>query len=275
MVPAAERYVLLGRLKNYLGKADEAVEVMTEGLRHHPDDVYLLRHRGHRFITLRRLDEALADLQRSAELAEPMEDEIEFYQPEVEKEIAKLILGQLDELMPTPVPLTPESLATYHDTYKGTLKSCIWYHLALVHYLQRDFGLAADAFRKTLPYCVDDDMTVATTDWLYMSLQRAGRKEEAAELLAAVPADMHILEPSYHRRVQMYRGLLAPEKLLDPEGVKPIHLATQGYGLANWYLYNGRLDEAKELLGRIVGTGFKAAFGTIAAEIDLAELGSD
>jgi len=273
VVPTAQRYVLLGRLKNYLGKPDEAIDVMSEGLRHHPDDVYLLRHRGHRYITVRRLDEAVADLERAALLAAPMPDEIEFYQKEVELDLANLILGHVDRLLPAPLPITPETLERYRDTYKGTLKSCIGYHLALGYYLRGEFDRAVEAYRATLPHCVDDDMRVATWDWLYMSLQRAGRAAEAAALLASIPAELHVVEGSYDLRVRMYRGEVAPEALLDAAGVAPLALATRGYGVANWYLCAGRVDEARALLRRIVDTGFKHAFGAIAAQIDLERLG--
>lgn len=274
MVPAASRYVFLGRLKNYLGKPEEAIDVMTEGLRHHPDDVYLLRHRGHRYITVRRLDEAVADLERAEELARPMEDEIEFYQKEVELDLANLILGHVDRLLPAPMPITPETLERYKDTYKGTLKSCIGYHLALGYYLRGEFDRAVDAYRATLPFCVDDDMRVATWDWLYMSLQRAGRAAEAADLLASIPSSLHVVEGSYDLRVRLYRGEVSPEAVLDATGVAPLALATRGYGVANWYLYSGRTDEAVALLRRIVATGAKHAFGHVAAEIDLARLGA-
>lgn len=272
MVPAASRYVFLGRLKNYLGKPAEAIEVMTEGLREHPDDVYLLRHRGHRYITVRRLDEAVADLERAAELAVPLADEIEFYQEEVEQDLAELILGRPEKLLPAPMPITDATLARYADTYKGTLKSCIGYHLALGHYLRGSFDRAVDAYRATLPHCVDDDMRIATQDWLYMSLRRAGRHEEAAELLATIPPQLHVVEGSYDVRVRMYRGEVTPEQVLEADGAKPLALATRGYGVANWYLYTGRLEDAVALMRRIVATGFPYAFGTIAAQIDLERL---
>jgi tetratricopeptide (TPR) repeat protein len=272
MVPAASRYVFLGRLKNYLGKPEEAIEVMSEGLRHHPDDVYLLRHRGHRYISVRRLDEAVADLERAEVLARPMADEIEFYQQEVELDLAALILGQPERLLQAPMPITPATLERYRNTYKGTLKSCIGYHLALGYYLRGEFDRAVDAYRATLPHCVDDDMRIATLDWLYMSLQRAGRPADAATLLAGIPGELHVVEGSYDARVRMYRGEIPPEAILDPVGVSPMALATRGYGVANWYLYHGRTEEAIALLRRIVASGSRSAFGYVAAQIDLERL---
>ena len=44
------------------------------------------------------------------------------------------------------------------------------------------------------------------------------------------------------------------------------------YGVANWHLANGRHAEGMRLLQRIVATGQWGAFGTIAAEADLARM---
>ena len=52
-----------------LGRYREAIAVYTEAIRRHPDDPRLLRDRGHRYINVRRLSDALNDLQ-SAELLE-------------------------------------------------------------------------------------------------------------------------------------------------------------------------------------------------------------
>ena len=52
-----------------LGLYREAIAVFTEAIRKHPDDVRLFSDRGHRFINVRRFNDALNDLQ-SAELLE-------------------------------------------------------------------------------------------------------------------------------------------------------------------------------------------------------------
>ena len=49
-------------------------------------------------------------------------------------------------------------------------------------------------------------------------------------------------------------------------------LATVGYGLGNWYLYNGNPAKAKELFQKIVQGTFWPAFGFIAAEVELARM---
>ena len=45
--------------------------------------------------------------------------------------------------------------------------------------------------------------------------------------------------------------------------------ATRGYGLGNWYYYNGEPGKAKQIFEKILKNGNRAAFGYIAAEVDL------
>ena len=46
----------------------EAIEIYTKGIALHPTNALFYRHRGHRYITVRELDRAVADLARAAEL---------------------------------------------------------------------------------------------------------------------------------------------------------------------------------------------------------------
>ena len=48
-----------------------------------------------------------------------------------------------------------------------------------------------------------------------------------------------------------------------------MYLATQGYGVANWYFVNGEVDKAKEILNKVLGGKYWSAFGYIAAEADV------
>jgi tetratricopeptide (TPR) repeat protein len=272
MISDAARYVYLGRLKAYLNKFQESLDAFSEGIERNPDSPHLYRHRAHRWITLRDFDSAIADFERAIDLVHGQPDEIEFYQPEVEQDIRALLLGRPQDVRPHPVAIEPGVLAELKDTYKSTLHSSIWYHYALAFYLKGDFDRAATEFSIALDKSVDDDMVAASADWLYMSLRRGSQHDKAAELLASIDSDMHIVEPSYYRRLLLYKGELSPEELLDPAGVEAQGLATQGYGVANWYLYNGRRDEAVSTLQRIIDMGRHAAFGHIAAEIDLARL---
>jgi hypothetical protein len=48
-----------------------------------------------------------------------------------------------------------------------------------------------------------------------------------------------------------------------------LSLATQGYGVGNWYLVNGDSAKANDIFKRVVSGKYFAAFGFIAAENEL------
>ena len=239
--------IWLGRRLGYAGHYREAIDIFTEGIRQHPDDARLYRHRGHRYITVRELDAAIDDL----ELA------------------ARLISGKDD------VP-EPDGMPNDAGIPRSTLQTNIWYHLGLARYLQHDFQGAAHAFGRGYEISPNDDMRVAMADWLWLSLRRLDRDEEAAELLEEIAPDMEILEnDAYHQRLLVYKGVLDPDSLVAgglADG-DPLTVATHGYGLGAWRFVRGDRLGAVDAFRRVLETGYWPAFGYIAAEAELAELG--
>jgi tetratricopeptide (TPR) repeat protein len=234
--------IWLGRRLAYLGEYRAAIDVFTEGIEKHPNDARMYRHRGHRYITTRELTRAIADLERAAELVRDRPDEVE-----------------------------PDGAPNRYNIPVSTLQTNIWYHLALAHYLRHDFERALPAWRRALELSKNDDMIVASADWLYMTLRRLGRSDEAAQLLDRISPDMRILEnDAYHRRLLMYRGIVPADSLVRAGAGDAVQVATYGYGVANWYLYNGDRHAAETLFRRILEGPNWAAFGFIAAEAELA-----
>jgi tetratricopeptide (TPR) repeat protein len=238
----ADSIIWLGRRTAYLGRYRDAIDVFTRGIELHPDDARLYRHRGHRWITVREFDRAIEDLDRAATLVRGKPDEVE-----------------------------EDGAPNRYDIPTSTLQSNIFYHLALAHYLKHDFESALPVWQEAMTVSKTDDMLVATSDWLYMTYRRLGREADAAKVLEPIRADMRILEnDAYHRRLLMYKGELAPDALLATDSEDPVQIATYGYGVANWYLYNGEADRARALFRRILEGPNWAAFGAIAAEAELA-----
>ena len=239
--------IWLGRRLAYLGRYQDAIDVYTKGLKRHPQSPELYRHRGHRYITVREFDKAIADLDRAAALTKGTPDVVE-----------------------------QDGAPNAKNIPRSTLQSNIWYHLALAHYLKGDFDTARVAWLEGMKVSkVNDDMLVATTDWLYMTYRRMGREKEAKALLEPIKEQMDIIEnTAYHKRLLMYKGLVKPEELLaGPVGgstlAEGVQLATQGYGVGNWYLYNGEKDKARAVFEKLLKGGSSAAFGYIAAEADM------
>jgi hypothetical protein len=69
----------------------------------------------------------------------------------------------------------------------------------------------------------------------------------------------------------MYKGEKRPEELLGPKD-DPVDLATYGYGVGNWHLYNGQPGRAREIFEKVVAGPQWNAFGYIGAEVELARM---
>ena len=240
----ADSIIWLGRRLAYLGRIREAIDVYTRGIALQPDNPWLYRHRGHRYISVREIDRAIADLERAT----------------------RLVAG-------TPDQVEPDGQPNARNTPIGTLHSNIAYHLGLAYYLKGDYARAVDVYRRELANAQNDDRRVSTAHWLYMSLRRLGRDAEAAALLAPFRADMNVIEnEAYHRLMLMYKGDMAVDSVLplNATGEMSVTDATAAYGIGNWHLYNGRRAEAERIFRRILAGGQWGAFGYIAAEKDLA-----
>ena len=238
--------IWLGRRLAYLGRLREAIDVYSRGLALHPDNAWLLRHRGHRYISVREFDRAIADFERAAQLVEGKPDEIE-----------------------------PDGQPNAQNTPIGTLHSNIDYHLALAYYLKGDFARALPIYERELENARNDDRRVSIAHWYYMALRRLGRDAEAATVIAPMGRDLNVIEnDTYHRLLLLYRGDMPVDSVLslDASGEMSVTDATAAYGIANWHLYNGREAEARRIFDRIIRGGQWGAFGYIATEAELARL---
>ena len=148
----------------------------------------------------------------------------------------------------------------------------IWYHLGVLNYVEGRFGEAADAFRHAMRAGPPDGGELAgSTDWLWMSLMRAGRAEEARAHLASRP-DTLPTTAAYAQRLRLYRGEIGPEQLFTPADTSDVNVATLSYGLGNWYLLKGDTASARRQFERSIASGGWPAFGLIASEAELKRL---
>ena len=238
---SADSMIWVGRRLGYLWRYQDAIAQFTKGIDRYPNDPRLYRHRGHRYITLRQFDKAVADFDKAV----------------------ALIKGKPDEVEPDGAP-NPAGVP------RSTLQFNIWYHLALAHYLQGHYDQAYNAWVECMKVSNNDDSVIANSDWMWMTLMRLGRKAEAAKVLERITPKMDILEnQSYHRRLLMYKGLETPQALLDTSKADDTTIATQGYGVGNYYFVTGETAKAKEVFQKVTSGAGWNAFGFIAAEADL------
>ena len=229
-----------GRRMAYLGYFDNAVEIYATGLELYPDSAKLLRHRGHRYITLRKLDQAARDYERAAELIRGQEDEVE-----------------------------PDGQPNSRNIPTSTLHTNIWYHYGLAQYLRGELESAATCYANCLSASTNHDMEVAARYWLYLTLERLGRSEQAEAVLEPLAAEWHIIENhAYHRLLRLYKGELGLDAFAaEKKGTTAA--GTLGYGIARYHLIRGERERGAELLREVVAAGPSNAFGCIAAEADL------
>ena len=147
----------------------------------------------------------------------------------------------------------------------------ILYHLGIVRYIRGDFAGAAALFRRAQPRAPDAGELAGSTDWLWMSLMRAGRKDEASAMLARRP-DSLVVDNAYRRRLTLYRGEIGPDAVFTPADTADVQVATLSYGLGNWYLVRGDTARAKTFFERSVRSGGWPGFGFMVSEVELRRL---
>ena len=238
----ADNIVWYGRRTAYTRDFRKAITIFSEGIEKHPEDARFYRHRGHRYISIREFDHAIADLEKASRLIEGGENYLE-----------------------------PDGAPNKYNIPVSSHHGNIWYHLGLAYYLKQDWENSLRAYRNAYNTGNNDDNRVSTTHWKYMILRRMGKEKEAIAELASITTDMKILENDYYYRLCLfYKGYISEnEMFLDQKDT--IQNSGAYYGHANWYLYNGHKDKSLKMMEKFTSTSnIWAAFGYIAAEADLA-----
>lgn len=229
--------VWYGRRVGYTGDFAAAIAIYTEGLRLHPDEPHLLRHRGHRYLSVRNVPAAIADLQRAREVTAGRPDEVE-----------------------------PDGQPNARGIPTSTLQSNIRYHLALGHFLGGNFAQSAALWQEDAMLAGNLDQRVAATFWWVLSLARMGNFGAVHETLAPIRTDWDIIENgSYHQLLLWMKGEVTDAALQD-QMRSPIERQTIGNGMAQWHFAAGRRAPAEAAVREVLGTGPSASFGFFAAE---------
>jgi tetratricopeptide (TPR) repeat protein len=235
----ADKLIWFGRWTAYKGDYREAIRIYTEGIGKFPENPRIYRHRGHRYISIREFDRAIQDFEKAAALIEGTEDQIE-----------------------------SDGQPNAHNIPVSSLFTNIWYHLGLAYYLKHDLENALRIYRLGIEASRNDDMLVATTHWLYMTLRLLGQDEEAQQALEPIRKEMNVIENmAYHRLCLLYKGELSEEDITG-ENFSNIMNDAVAYGVANYYFYSGDPMKAKEIYEKILTGESWASFGYIAAEAD-------
>jgi len=230
-----------GRFTAYAGNYREAINIYTSGLKQFPNNSRLLRHRGHRYISLREFDKAIEDLSEAVLLIQGKENMVE------------------EDGMPNAQNIPVSSM---HGN--------IYYHLGLAHYLKGNLSAAKEAYENCLQTSPNPDNVVSATHWLYMIGRRMNDPENAEKYLSNIQAEMNVIEnQSYHKACLFYKGELPLEEVYDPSSEATASNSALKYAVGNWYLYNGQPEQAQGIFNTILAGDDWASFGYIAAESDM------
>jgi len=149
----------------------------------------------------------------------------------------------------------------------------VLYHLGVLLHLEGDFNGAAAMFARGQRRPPDGGELAGSTDWLWMSLARAGRIAEGNAMLARRP-DTLPTPPGYAyvSRLRLYRGEITPAQLITSADTADVQVATLNYGLGNWYLARGDTAKAIAAFERAVKSGGWPGFGFMVSEAELKRL---
>jgi tetratricopeptide (TPR) repeat protein len=227
--------IAAARARDAVLRFDESIPMYGRAIAKAPKDVRAYRFRGHRYISTRRFQEALKDLETARKLS-PTSYDVYYHLG-----LAQYLEGRF-----------AKAAATYQE--------CLNMPASMS-------GSLPDGWKAC--NALDDESRVALANWTYAALSRAGKKAEAAQLLEKFPPGMAIKENiAYYRALQFYKGA-AREEDFTKSGLTGSSLMALGYPIANFALIQGDKQKACDLFRRLVDDTNWAAFGYIAAESEI------
>ena len=233
--------IAAGRARDNQWQYTEAITIYSLAITKAPDDVRGYRFRGHRYISTRRFDLAVIDLEKAVALA-PSSFDVAYHLA-----LAYFLTGRFDRAA---------------AVYRGCLDT------------KKPAGPLPDGWRDCSTVGADDESRIAISDWLYRTLRRSGRHDEAKRLLGTVAEGLPIKEnEAYYRALLFYKGVRTEDQVLDAAAFDTNTGVTTGYGVGNQYLVEGQTERACAVFRRLVEAEQWNGFGFIAAETDLTRSG--
>ncbi|MBY0503248.1 MAG: hypothetical protein K2X03_05040 [Bryobacteraceae bacterium] len=233
-----EALLKTGQARDAFFQYNASIAIYTKAIAAFPADPRPYRMRGHRYLSLRKFDLAIVDLEKARSLA-PSSFEASFY------------LG----------------LSYYFSQKYGDA----------ANEFARCVNMAGkpDEFAKSLPTGMVGCATLPQTpeflmglaDWHYRSLRRAGRSGEAKELLASIKDGLQVrANESNYRDLRFFQGKLSEKELLEQTGIAYTNAAS---AVALHHLMGGKVGEGCTLLRKLSRDSNWSSFGVIAAEVEL------
>ncbi len=253
----------LGR-KLYSLPDDESVTTARKKLAADPTNVELVLALSKAEAGRRQYKEAVATCTRGLSIAPKDAD---LYVERGHRELGLREFGPAMQDLKRATELAPENLDAF-------------YHLGLSHYFLGEFSAAAVAFDAARALAKNNDSLIDTSNWLYVSLRRAGDEAKAAAVLTRITPAVKNTEPHlyfYLSLLHFYQGKVAESDILPPPA-KPndieaeLRFNTVRYGVGNWHLYHHETPQAVSLFNEVVQGEAWNSWGFIGSEVELARM---
>ncbi|NJD09915.1 MAG: hypothetical protein FIB01_05530 [Gemmatimonadetes bacterium] len=206
-----------------------------------PDDWRPYRFRGHRYISVREFENAIADLEKARLLA-PFNWDVSYHLG-----LAYFVSGRFADA------------------------GAAWLRCIGLGNDARARAADSDTFRSCARNASDPGSRVAMTEWAARALIRTGKTAAAEQLAMAIPDGLEVGENlSYYTNLLLARGARRADEVLAQVSDSTYRLETVGYGIATRYLARGDTVAARALFWQIAADPWWPGFGRIAAEAELA-----
>jgi tetratricopeptide (TPR) repeat protein len=155
------------------------------------------------------------------------------------------------------------------------------YHLGLAHYFVGEFSAAAASFEAARALAKNNDSLIDASNWMYVSLRRAGEEAKASEVLTRITPEVKNTEPHlffYLSLLHFYQGKLTEKEVLPKPPAKPddveaeLSFNTVSYGVGNWHLYHHETPQAISLFNEVVKGEAWNSWGFVGSEVELARM---
>jgi tetratricopeptide (TPR) repeat protein len=262
--PSFELTSALGR-KLYALPDDEGVTTARKKLAANPKNVALVLALSKAEAGRRQYKEAVATCTKGL-LAAPRNADL--YVERGHRELGLREFKQAMQDLNRATELAPNNLDAY-------------YHLGLAHYFLGEFSAAAASFDAARALAKNDDSLIDCSNWLYVSLRRAGDEAQASEALSRITPAVKNTEPHlyfYLRLLYFYQGKIAEKDVLPPSPAKPddveaeLSFNTVSYGVGNWHLYHHEVSQATSLFSEVVKGEAWNSWGFVGSEVELARM---
>lgn len=153
-----------------------------------------------------------------------------------------------------------------------------WYYRAVANNLSGNYKEAIKDFESAMEQ-TEQWERYGLIDWIFTSYVELGDMAKAKEVVDSMPGDLDApqMHYGYKRRVQLYKGLITPDKFIDIEDIKAhavvqenrlaLEVATLLFGLYIYYIYKNDQKNADATLLKLMDNPYPGAFGSLKGEV--------